>query len=86
MILKSVFMWRHAVLQHGGCYSNSNQYSFMQASFYIIVRNGFSMNFSIRGSRAWWLHGVRDCPGYPGQFAQSDCHVGGQHDVSEDAP
>ena len=28
-------------------YSNGNQYSFMQASFYIIVRNGFSMNFSI---------------------------------------
>ena len=27
----------------------------MQASFYIIVRNGFSMNFSIRGSSAWWL-------------------------------
>ena len=26
----------------------------MQASFYIIVRNGFSMNFSIRGSSAWW--------------------------------
>ena len=27
----------------------------MQAPFYIIVRNGFSMNFSIRGSSAWWL-------------------------------
>ena len=26
----------------------------MQAYFYIIVRNGFSMNFSIRGSSAWW--------------------------------
>ena len=26
----------------------------MQASFYIIVHNGFSMNFSIRGSNAWW--------------------------------
>ena len=47
-------MWRHAVLQHGCFYSNGNQYSFMQASFYIIVRNGFFMNFSIRGSSAWW--------------------------------
>ena len=28
----------------------------MQASFYIIVRNGFSMNFSIRGSSAWRSH------------------------------
>ena len=27
----------------------------MQASFHIIFRNGFSMNFSIRGSSAWWL-------------------------------
>ena len=26
----------------------------MQASFYIIVRNSFSMNFSICGSSAWW--------------------------------
>ena len=26
----------------------------MPASFYIIVRNGFSMNFSIRGSTTWW--------------------------------
>ena len=25
------------------------------ASFYIIVRKGFFMNFSIRGSSAWWL-------------------------------
>ena len=31
-------------------------------------------------------HGARDCPGYPGQFAQSVGHVGGQHDVSENAP
>ena len=29
---------------------------FMQASFYIIVRNYFSMNFSIRSSSAWCLH------------------------------
>ena len=29
----------------------------MQASFYIIVSNGFYMNSSIRGSSAWWwLH------------------------------
>ena len=50
-------MWRHAVVQHGCMiciYSNGNQYSFMKASFYIIVRNGFSMNFSIRGSSARW--------------------------------
>ena len=26
----------------------------MQASFYIIVHNGFLMIFSIRGSSAWW--------------------------------
>ena len=26
----------------------------MQASLYIIVRNGFSMNLSICGSSAWW--------------------------------
>ena len=26
----------------------------MQASFYINVRNSFSMNFSIRGWSAWW--------------------------------
>ena len=37
-----------------GCFhSNGNQYSFMHASFYIIVHNGFFMNFSIRGSSAW---------------------------------
>ena len=30
-----------------------------------------------------YVHGVRDCPGYPGQSAQSDRHVGGKHDVSE---
>ena len=28
---------------------NGNQYSFMQASFYTIVRHGLSMNFSIHG-------------------------------------
>ena len=32
----------------------TNQYSFMQASFNIIVCNGFSMNFSICGSSSWW--------------------------------
>ena len=30
-------------------------YSFLQASSYIVVRNGFSINLSIRGSSAWWL-------------------------------
>ena len=35
-----------------GFCSNGNQYSFMQASFYIIVRDSLSMNFSIRGSSA----------------------------------
>ena len=30
-------------------------------------------------------HGACDCPGYPGQSAQSDGHVGGQHDISENA-
>ena len=33
---------------------HGNQYSFMQASFYIIVHNVFSANFSICGSSAWW--------------------------------
>ena len=28
---------------------------------------------------------AHDCPGYSGQSAQSDGHVGGQHDVSENA-
>ena len=75
-------MWRHAVLQHGGFYSNGNQYSFMQASFYIIVRNGFSGNSSIRGSGdrrmvIAYAYGARYCPGYPGHFAQSDGHVEG---------
>ena len=32
-----------------------------------------------------WAHGECDCPGYPGQSAQSDGHVRGQHDVSENA-
>ena len=30
------------------------KYSFMQASFYIIERNDFSMYFSIRDSTTWW--------------------------------
>ena len=54
--LVSVFMWRHAGGQTIYCYSNGNQYSFMQASFDIIVRNGIFMNFSIRGSSVWWSH------------------------------
>ena len=60
----------------------------MQASLYIIVRNGFFTKFSICVSSAWWLRArrsARDCPGYPGQSAQSEGHVGGQHDVSENA-
>ena len=31
------------------------------------------------------VHGVRDCPGYPGQSAQSNSHCGGQYDISENA-
>ena len=60
----------------------------MQASFYIIVRNGF-----VHELRHLWFkrmviacaHDACDCPGYPVQSAQSDGHVGGQHDVSENA-
>ena len=33
----------------------------MQASFYIIVHNGFTMNFSIRGSSAWWSRARMVC-------------------------
>ena len=32
-----------------------------------------------------YAHGARDCPGYPGQSAQYNGHVGGQYDVSESA-
>ena len=40
--------------------------------------------------RSWFKHMMiacahHDCPGYPGQSTQSDSHVGGQHDVSENA-
>ena len=31
------------------------------------------------------VHGAHDCPGYPGQSAQSDGHVRRQHDVIENA-
>ena len=55
----------------------------MQASFYIIVRNGFSMNF--KRMMIAYTHGAHDCPRYPGQSAQFNGHVGGQHDVSENA-
>ena len=54
----------------------------MQASFYIIVRN----SFSITSPFVVHTHGSCDCPGYPGPSGQSDGHVGGQHDVSENAP
>ena len=78
-------MRRHAVLQHGGFRSNGNQYSFMQASFYIVVRNGFSMNFiSIHGSSAWCSR-MRMTALDIQASAQSDGYVGGQHDVSENA-
>ena len=33
----------------------------MQASFYIIVHNGFSVNFSIIGSSAWWSRARMVC-------------------------
>ena len=33
----------------------------MHASFYIIVRNGFFLNFSIRGSSAWWSRARMVC-------------------------
>ena len=33
----------------------------MQAPFYIIVCNGLSMNFSIRGSSVWWSHARMVC-------------------------
>ena len=62
----------------------------MQASFYIIVRDG--LRFLHELLHSWfkrmmiaYAHGARDCPGYQGQSAQSDGHVGGQHDVSENA-
>ena len=38
------------------CYSNGNQYSLMQASFYIIVHNSICLNFIICVSSAWWSH------------------------------
>ena len=61
----------------------------MHVSFYIIVRNGFSMNELLHSRfkrfMIAYVHGARYCPGYPGQSAQSDGHVGGQHDVSENA-
>ena len=44
--------------------------------FYIIVRKHMMIAYA---------HGACDCSGYPGQSAQSDGHVEGQHDVSENA-
>ena len=47
----------------------------MQVSFDIIVRNSFSLNFSnlwFKRMMIAYVHGARDCPGYPGQSAQSD--------------
>ena len=66
--------------KHGCFYSNGNQYSFMQASFSLLC-----VTVSPCMVQA---HGAHDCPGYPdnpGQSAQSDCHVGGQHKLSENA-
>ena len=39
--------------------------------------------FMVQRMMIVYAHGARGCPGYPGQSAQSDGHVGGQHDVSE---
>ena len=30
-------------------------------------------------------HAAHNCPGYPGQSAQSNNNVGGEHDISENA-
>ena len=81
-------MWHNAVLQHGCFYSNGNQYSFMQASFHIIVRNGLSMNFSIRGSIARWSHArmVRlTALDIQVSLRNPTAMFGGQHDISENA-
>ena len=55
----------------------------MQAYFYVIGRNGFSMNFSTSWFKRMitaYAHGAGDCPGYPGQSAQSDAMLEGQRD------
>ena len=80
-------MWRHAVLQHGCFFSNGDQYSFMQTSFYIIVCNGFSMNFSIHGSSTW-LSRTRMVRVTALDIQVSMCNLTpcwGQHDISENA-
>ena len=60
----------------------------MQASFYIIVRNGFSMNVSIHGSSAWWMRArmVRvTALDIQVSLRNLMAMFGGQHDVSENA-
>ena len=46
----------------------------MQASFYIIVHNSFSMNFSIRGSSAWWSRACTWCVWLP-WISRSVCAI-----------
>ena len=36
------------------CIATENNIHLCKHRFYIIVHNGFSMNFSIQGSSAWW--------------------------------
>ena len=57
----------------------------MQASFYTIVLNGFSMNFSIQGSSVWWsrVRMVRVTALDIQVSAQSDSDVGEQYVISE---
>ena len=53
---------------------------------YIIVHNSLShelLHLWFKRMMIAYVHGACDCPGYPGQSVQSDSHVGGQHDVSE---
>ena len=72
---------------------SSNMTASIATAINIHLCKHFSMNFSIlvqaHDNRIYiHLHvhvGMRNCPGYPGQSAQSDNHVGGQHDVGEKA-
>ena len=60
----------------------------MLASIYIFVHDVFSMNFSYSWFKCMMIvyaRGARDCPGYPGESVQFYGHVGGQHDVGENA-
>ena len=56
----------------------------MQASFCLIVQKRFLHDLLYSWFKRMMItcvHGARACPGYPGQSAQSDGHVGGQHDA-----